>query len=174
MSSKKSFKGGDGMGILSDRFWLKAAVLMAIISIMIVILGFMANCQASDITWHQLNDATVGWDAVTTFENGSQIPDSDIVKYMVFVAEPGKKDEKQNMGETELIEFKVGVPGEGKWFVGVMAIRYRLKDGEITNLGESVIAWSDLDEFTNSNPFGIEFYFKPAAPLNLRKKGGPL
>lgn len=161
------------MRILSNRFWINAAILIAVISIMIAIFGSMKNCEASDITWHQLNDATVGWDAVTTFENGSEIPDSDIVKYMVFVAEPGKKDEKQNMGETELVEFKVGVPGEGKWFVGVMAIRYRLKDGEITNLGESVIAWSDKDECTNNNPFGIEFYFKPAAPLNLIKKGGP-
>lgn len=161
------------MGILSDKFWLKAAVLMAIISIMIVILGFMANCQASDITWHKLNEATVAWDGVTTLVDGSAIPEGDLVRYKVFVAEPGKKDEKQHMGETELLEFKVGVPGEGNWFVGVMAIRYRLIDEEMINLGKSVIAWSDIDEFTNNNPFGIEFYFKPAAPLNLRRKEGP-
>ena len=160
------------MKILTGNFWLKAAVLMAIVSIMIVILGFMANCKASEIEWHELNEATVAWDAVTKMTDGSPIPDGDVVRYKVFVAEPDKKDEKHHMGETELLEFKVGVPGEGKWFIGVMAIRYRLVKGDITNLGESVIAWSDIDEFTNNNPFGIEFYFKPAAPLNLRKKGG--
>lgn len=161
------------MKILSDVFWLKAAVLMAIISLMIVILGFMANSQASEITWHKLNEATVGWDAVTKMTDGSPIPVGDLVRYKVFVAEPDKKDEKHHMGETELLEFKVGAPGEGKWFVGVRAIRYRLIGGEITELGVSEIAWSDIDEFTNNNPFGIEMYFKPDAPLNLRKKGGP-
>ena len=162
------------MRILSDTFWLKASILMAIISIMIVIFDFTANCHGSEITWHKLNEATVAWDAVTEMTNGDPLPAEDIVKYRVYVAEPGKKDEKVNMGETELLEFKVGAPREGQWFAGVQAVRYRLIGDDLKELGVSLIAWSDIDKDTNNSPFGIEFYFKPSEPQNMRRKDGSL
>jgi len=160
------------MRILDTRFWRNLAICTAIIGIIIAIFGYITKCEAAEITWHHLNEVTIEWDAVTQLANDNPIPEGDLVRYKVYVAEPGKKEEKFHMGETELLEFKLGIPKEGKFFAGVQALRYRLINEELKELGRSIIAWSDKDEDTNNNPFGIEFYFKPTAPLNLRKKGG--
>lgn len=160
------------MKISNSRLWRNMAIFGATIGLIIAIFGFTLNCEASNITWHQLNEATVAWDAVTTLTNGDPIPAGDIVEYRVYVAEPGKKDEKVKLGETELLEFQVGAPGEGQWFAGVQAVRYRLIGEDVKELGVSVIAWSDIPEFTDNNPFGIEFYFKPETTFNIRKEEG--
>lgn len=157
------------MKIVSSRFWRHLAIFTAILGVMVAIFGYFTKCEAQEITWHQLNEVTIAWDAVTKLVDGSVIPEDDLVRYKVFVAEPEKKDEKYHMGETELLEFKLGIPKEGKFFAGVQALRYRLINEELTELGRSIIAWSDEPEHTNDNPFGIVFYFKMTAPLNLRK-----
>ena len=160
------------MGTSKNRSWVNAAIVMAIIGIMITIFGFIRKSEAGEIIWHELNRATVAWDAVTTLSDETPIPEGDIVKYKVYVAEPGQKENLFYMGETEAVEYEFGLPKEGKFFAGVEALRYRLINEELTELNRSRIAWSDMDEDTNNNPFGIVFYFKPAAPLNLRKTGG--
>ena len=162
------------MGTSRNRSWLYAAILMAMIGIMIAIFGFIRKSEAGEITWHQLNKVTVAWDAVTTLSDDTPIPEGDIVKYKVYVAEPGQKENAFHMGETEAVEYEFGLPKEGKFFAGVQALRYRLIDEDLKELGRSRIAWSDMDEDTGNNPFGIVFYFTPSAPLNLRKKEIPL
>lgn len=157
------------MSVSNSRFWLHVAIFTAIIGVIVAIFGSVMKCEAAEITWHQLNEARVAWDAVTKLTDGSDVPEGDLVRYKVFVAEPEKKDEKFELGETELLEFKVGIPKEGKFYAGVQALRYRLIDEELTELSRSIISWSDEPECTNNNPFGVVFYFKMTAPLNLRK-----
>lgn len=158
------------MKISNSRLWRNMAIFGATIGLIIAIFGFMTKCEAGEITWHQVNEVTIAWDAVTQFIDGSPIPEGDLMKYKVFVAEPEKKDDKFYMGETELLEFTLGLPKEGKFFAGVQAIRYRLINEELRLLSESTISWSDTDEATANNPFGVVFYFKPTVPLNVRKK----
>lgn len=145
------------------------AIFTAIIGVIVAIFSCVTKCEAQEITWHQLNKVKIAWDAVTTLVDGSGIPEGDLVRYKVFIAEPEKKDEKYHMGETELLEFKLGIPKEGKFYAGVQALRYRLIDEELKEISGSIISWSDEPECTNNNPFGIVFYFKMTAPLNLRK-----
>ena len=158
------------MKILESRLWRGLAIFTAVVGLIIAIFGFITKCEAGEITWHQVNEVTIAWDAVTKLVNGSDIPEGDLARYKVFVAEPGKKEEKFDMGETEFLEFTLGLPKEGRFFAGVQALRYRVINEVLTFISGSTIAWSDTDEDTNNNPFGIVFYFKPAGPLNLRKE----
>ena len=162
------------MKISNSRLWRNMVIFGATIGLIVAIFGYVTKCEAGEITWHELNTVTVAWDAVTTLNNETPIPEGDIVKYKVYVAEPGQKENLFHMGETEAVEYEFGLPKEGKFFAGVRALRYRLINEELRLLSESRIAWSDTDEDTNNNPFGIVFYFKPTAPLNVRKKEVPL
>jgi len=131
----------------------------------LVLLAGVALAQ----TWHTANQATVAWDAVTTIDNGDPLPAGDTIEYVVYLSNAITDPNKDNPVEvarttdtSQLITLNV----EGSYFVGCKAIR-KIADG--TEVGESVVAWSDDPQYVlNGETFGLRYFLAPSAPGNLR------
>lgn len=139
--------------------------LIVLFLIFSLVIGGIALAQ----TWHTANQATVEWDAVTTIDNGDPLPPTDTIEYVVYLANAITDPNKDNPAEiarttntNQLITLNV----EGQYFVGVKAIR-KIADG--TEVGESVVAWSDDPQYVqNGETFGLRYFLPPSAPGNLR------
>ena len=135
----------------------------------LVIIGtlFFLSGAAWGQTWHTANQATVAWDAVTTLSNGDPVPAGDIVKYKVWLKNAMTGGEPVELGEVAELEYTVTLNTEGKYFVGVSALRYT---SENILIGESIICWSDTVACTAEGPFGIQYFLPLMGPINLRLK----
>lgn len=128
----------------------------------------LAAGWAEAVEWKALNQATVEWEAVSANEAGDPLPAGDTVKYRVYLANAVTDPDKTNavlLGETDQLEYILTLNTEGRFVVGVSAVRY---DDAGTELEESAINWSDVNGEATPNPFGFEHYLKPAVPKNLR------
>ncbi len=138
------------------------------ITLLIVAILFVSGIALAQ-TWHTANQATVEWDAVTTINGGDPLPPTDSILYVVYLANAITDPNKDNPTEiaritdtSELITLNV----EGSYFVGVKAIR-KIADG--TEVGESVVAWSDLPQYClNGETFGLRYFLAPDAIKNMR------
>jgi hypothetical protein len=138
------------------------------LSIAIVILLLVVGVAFAQ-TWHTANQATVEWDAVDILDNGDPLPATDVIEYVVYLANAITDPDKNNPSEiatvtdtSQLITLNV----EGSYFVGVKAIR---KDSLGEVLGESEVAWSDLPQYCqNGETFGLRFFQPPDAIKNMR------
>ena len=141
---------------------------MKALSIILIILSiglFVAPSHAVD--WKNLNQATVAWDAVTTLSDGSAIPEGSSIQYRVYMANAVTDPNKTNpavLGTIPNIEYLITINAEGKYIIGVSAVRFA--DG--AEVEESDINWSDVNGDSTPNPFGFVHYLKPAIPKNLR------
>lgn len=129
-----------------------------------IIFGFVGNAYA--INTFYTNSRVMAWDAVTTMEDGSEIPAEAKISYVLYVAEKNKDPEKSNpikMGETADHDFAFTFVEEGAWVEGVQAIR---KDDAGNIMSKSAIAWSDNPEVVNEGKtFLIQYYKAPATPF---------
>ena len=134
----------------------------------LVILGtlFFLTGAAWGQTWHTANQATVAWDAVTTLTNDDPVPEGDIVKYKVWLKNAVTGGEPVDLAEVAELEYTITLNTEGRYFVGVSALRYSSED---ILLNESIICWSDVIECTAEGPFGIQ-YFLPLKGTVIRLK----
>lgn len=139
--------------------------LIVILALFIMLIGSIALAQ----TWHTANQATVAWDAVTTVDNGDPLPATDTIEYVVYLSNAVTDPDKNNpveVARTTNTEQLITLNVEGSYFVGCKAIR-KIADG--TNVGESVVAWSDDPQYVlNGQTFGLRYFMPPAAPSNLR------
>jgi len=126
-------------------------------------------------TWHPTNQATVGWDAVTTMTNEDgtvePLPEGDTITYKAHVireANIGNPDAAILLGETSDTQYVITLPDEGRWFVGVSAVRIHPVEGEEPIVTESEISWSSVAEVTNNDPFGFAMFYMPTQPSGLR------
>ena len=129
---------------------------------------FIIAASGFCVDWRTTNQATVAWDAVNTLSDGSALPAGDIVKYRVYLANAITDPNKANpalIDETDLLQFTLTLNAEGRYLIGVQAVRY---DSALAELGTSEINWSDVNGAATPNPFGIVHYFNPAIPMNLR------
>jgi len=123
---------------------------------------------AAEMVWKPTNQASIAWDAVTTFDDGSALPSGSTVQYDTFTR--GEKDPVT----TYVRAATVTVPAvtltfqiEGRYFVGVQAIR--LVNGVVVPESNSTISWSDnADMVQGGIPFGISYYKKLKAVGGLR------
>lgn len=139
------------------RMMMLAAILFAI-GISMSCLG--APSEAASINWHPTNQATVSWDAVSTFSDGSALPADSTVQYAVYT----RKDTDPITtfvlattvsAPTAVITFTV----EGRYFVGIKAQRY--VSGALIPESDSNISWSDVAASTQGGvPFGIAYFKK--------------
>ena len=136
----------------------------SVIAILLIFTGIAFAQQ-----WYTANQATVEWDAVTTLDNGDPLPPTDIMEYVVYLANAITDPNKDNPSEiatttstSQLITLNV----EGSFFVGVKAVR-KIADGTV--VGESEVAWSDDPQFVQGGEtFGLRYFLPPAAPGNMR------
>ena len=119
-------------------------------------------------TWHTANQVTVAWDAVIQLSNGDPIPASDIVKYKVWLKNAMTGGDPTELDEIAGLEYTITLNTEGKYFIGVSALRYTSED---ILLNESTISWSDVAECTTiEGPFGIQYFLTLKSPSGLRMK----
>lgn len=121
----------------------------------------------AQVEWVTDNPLTIAWDAITTKDDGTPLGPTDTVVYGVYI-----RDVKTAV-ETKITD----VPGttythtfttEGRYHMGVTAIRgIDNGDGTIT-VTESAINWSDVDGVMTPNPFGSRYFISPSIPPNLR------
>lgn len=139
--------------------------LIVILAIFIMLIGSIALAQ----TWHTANQATVAWDAVTTVDNGDPLPPTDTIEYVVYLSNAITDPNKNNpveVARTTNTQQLITLNVEGSYFVGCKAIR-KIADG--TEVGESVVAWSDDPQYVqNGETFGLRYFLAPAAPNQLR------
>lgn len=135
------------------------------ILVLMVLFLFVSVPVLADVNWHLANQTTVGWDAVTTLSDGTTIPPEQI-SYKVYIAKLVDKTDMVEVGNAIVdVQFTVTLTSEGKWFVGVKAIR--TIDG--VNIESSRIAWSDNPvDCENGNTFGIMLYMGPANVTGLK------
>ena len=135
---------------------------------LLILIGlFFVTGAAYGQTWHTANQATMAWDAVTQLSNGDPIPVGDIVKYKVWLKNAVAGGDPTELGEIAELEYTITLNTEGKYFVGVSALRYS-KDNVLLN--ESAISWSDMAECTAAGPFGIQYFLPLKFPIGLRTK----
>lgn len=135
------------------------------IIVFLMVCLFAATPVIADVNWHLANQTTVGWDAVTTLSDGTVVPPAQ-VSYKVFLAKLIDKTDMSEVG-TAIVnqEFTVTLTSEGKWYVGIRAVR-TVDNVVITS---SNISWSD-DPIAcqDGNTFGIMLYMGPANVTGLR------
>ena len=127
------------------------------------------------LAWHTANQATIGWDEVTKIKPG------DSYVYIVY------KKNLDGTGQAELARIPHGTTRatitfttEGRMIVGVDTERTVdvNDDGVVDDLDKDVegffvvmtsgiVNWSDVNGVMTPNPFGLQYFVKPVAPLNL-------
>lgn len=120
--------------------------------------------------WYITDQGTIEWDAVTVLGNGDPIPIGDIVQYQVYLCrydEP-KENAVPEGSPTDLTEYTFTLVNEGRYWVGVRALR--TPQGETEAIPSPGIAWSD-DPLVceSSETFGFKLYFSPIGAVGLRK-----
>jgi len=118
-------------------------------------------------TWHPANQATVGWDQVTTMDNGQPLPAGDVVKYTVYLTQDMSKVTYDIVAEDiEVTQQILTFTSEGRYLWGASASRW--VDGEL--VGMSAISWSDDPEAAEV-PFGFVRFGAPADVRGLKLLG---
>ena len=135
---------------------LLTAVVFTAILAGLVIFGFCMG-RAYGQTWHPANQATVGWDAVTTLANGDPLPAGDEIRYSVVRAGADKQNPVVVADRILETQFTVTFEQEGRYLLGVYA--HRIADGEEVGSTGDNISWSDDPERTGADgPFGALFF----------------
>jgi hypothetical protein len=139
-----------------------------------IIFSFL-SVPAWAIQWHNATQATVAWDAVTQLTDDTPIPSTDKVEYEVFRVESrfGDKNNPESLGVVPTLNIVIDFT-EGKWFIGVQAIRMTPTEAD-PNVFEvasrSAIAWSDVPAYClNSEDFGIRVFKNPKEISGLNKQ----
>jgi len=137
---------------------LTAALLLSVM---------LTNSFADVDTWHTANQATVGWDAPTTFQNGDPIPQDAVLEYDLYTATLADHSDAVKVGHSTSLTGVLSFTAEGNYIVGVSAVR--VVSG--SPIGSSDIAWSNVPEYClNGATFGISYYLVPDLPDNIYKQ----
>jgi hypothetical protein len=142
----------------------------------ILLCFFMALLSASIASgqiFYPANEKTIAWDAVTTVvdADGNDFPISatDVIKYKVLLAsyDGSQIGTPQVLGITTNTNYVVTLSDEGKYVVGVSALRY-LSPSDEESISESTITWSHLPEGVEGEPFGLVLFYPLKFPIGLR------
>lgn len=142
---------------------------LKVLIVLLTILFLSFNAQA--IIWSPPNQSTLGWDAVTTLENGDPLPAGSQIVYNIYI-KWGASGNPVLLTPTPISEtqFTITFPSdmEGQVTAGVEAVR--LVNGEEES--RSVISWTDdINQVDPSigDTFGWEIWFAPAQVGGLRR-----
>ena len=132
--------------------------------IIMAILMFAAPAMAQ--TWHTANQVTLAWDAVSKVLTTDQAN-----KYQVYSRNDLVSNGAPIGGEITATQLVVSFTVEGRYYLGVKAIRY--PQGETTGIPSVGTAWSNVPGDTNNNPFGVMYFVAPGFPGGLRRVVAP-
>lgn len=142
--------------------------VLAALIIVIALCGF-AHAQDIALEWKSANERTLKWDPVTTLTDGTIIPESDSVTYVVYLVAEGASKESAvpiDIPPISITEYTFSIDLEGRYIPGVQAVRNVYNTDVIS---KSEISWSDNPEnVANGVPFGIQYYLQIMNPQELR------
>jgi hypothetical protein len=127
-------------------------------------LAMAALAAAEEI--HYANRTTLQW-KMTWAEGQTPAPESEMA-YKVYrtLATAPDKENPEFLAEIRGKDtFPVAFAKEGKYILGVRAVRY--KPGKEEPI-ESPIGWSDVPENTYDKPFSVQFDLPPEAPTEVK------
>lgn len=120
----------------------------------------------AQVQWITANQVTIAWDAVTTKDDGTPLGPTDTVIYGIYIRDV-KTAVEAKVIEVPGITYTHTFTAEGRYHMGVTAIRgIDNGDGTIT-VTESSINWSDVDGVYTPNPFALKYFINPSMPENL-------
>lgn len=129
------------------------------IPIALILLFVAANAMA--VTWTVANQSTVAWDTVTETSEGKPFAEGDLIKYGIYIVEEGAdRATAIKLDETDQIEYTITFENEGRWLVGIEAIR--IPAASPTDRQLSAKTWSDAVDVTAvPTPFGFVYFAAP-------------
>ncbi len=125
-----------------------------------VCITLLFSCNSTQ--WVTSNNVTIEWDAPTQLTDDSPIPPDQVLQYNVYIDVDTDKthDDKILKTEKPIAETSYTLPTiehKGHYFIGIQALSYKIKDGEIYGKPEmSEISWSSSKSSTNKHPFGLK------------------
>lgn len=135
---------------------MKKFVIMLAIVLMTMM---MASVVLAEVSFHNANQVTLAWDAVTTDVDGDPITG---VTYKMWLANADTDPTKTNpviVKETADTQATITLNVKGRYFVGIQAWL-----GDLS----SVINWADEPTYQGTIPlFGLRFAVPPGVPKNL-------
>ena len=120
-------------------------------------------------TWHNTNQATVAWDAVTY-----DITTGERIMYRTYLANANSDPEKLNpalLGDTPELLYTITLTSKGSYFFGCRSLVQVLGHDGVTweDVSESEIGWSDDPTYAQAGEtFGLRFYPAPPVPGGQR------
>jgi hypothetical protein len=135
----------------------KALIILAIL----LTVGAASSRDASAQTWYTANQVTLAWDAVPQV-----LPTDQANKYQVYSRNDLVSIGSPIGGEITATQLVVSFTNEGRYYLGVEAIRYPA--GETVGIRSAGKAWSNVAADTNNNPFGVSYFVAPGSPGGLR------
>ncbi len=130
-----------------------------ILTALFIVMAFASVAMAQ--TWYTANQATVGWDAV------AKIATTDTIKYQVYTRVGTTGNGTAVGGEITTTEAVLTFSVEGRYYVGVKAIRY--PTGETVGIPSATTSWSnDPLVCAAAGPFGIVYYVAPSGVKGLK------
>ena len=142
-----------------------------IIGLALSVLGLMGlgltPVQAQ--TWHNVNQFTCAWDAVTTDDNGDSLPVDGEMHYRLYIANADTDPDKTNPVQVyDGIDLQtiVTLNIKGRYYVGVQAVWIYTDNSELA----SIINWADEIEYQGTiDLWAIRYYVAPMPPENLTR-----
>jgi hypothetical protein len=131
---------------------------LVILWALVLLLCWQAPAWAQ--TWVTANQGTVAWDVV------APIVATDTIKYQVYTRIGTTGNGAPVGGEIVATQLAITFSVEGRYFVGIKAIRYPI--GETVGI-PSIVSWSnDPLVCAAAGPFGFLYYVAPNNPIGLR------
>ena len=129
--------------------------------LMIVISIFIFAGLSSAESWHTANAINVGWDIV------EKIVDTDIIKYQLYTMSLNDGDISMYGEEVSTNESVIKFSKEGKYYIGVRAVRY--PKGELMGINSESVSWSnDAAVCVDNDIFGVTYYVSPSNVLGIK------
>lgn len=130
----------------------------------------VAPLTAAAVDWITANQFTVQWDH-SGLEGGYILPAGDTIEFRIYLADsindPDLQGPISDDWQTPNLEYTLTLLTEGKFYVGVQAVR--LREGSI--ISNSRIAWSkNVADCADGQAFGVVYYLNPLLPFGLSVK----
>ena len=126
-----------------------------------VCITLLFSCNRTQ--WVKSNNVTIKWNAPTKLADDSPIPSDQVLRYNVYLDLNTDKDHSNMKLMTKkepIAETSYTIPTiehKGRYFIGIEALTYKIKDGEIYSKSEmSKISWSSSKSNTKKGPFGVK------------------
>ena len=140
---------------------------ITLILVLLATLLVFSNSYA--VNWHKADSAVIGWDAVTTYYDGTPLPgDTQGINYYIYTKDVNGNNPRLEANVLNITTATITLAEGEKKYVGISASVIDV-DGIVSD--DSVIAWSDDPIYClDGIVFGVHNLKRSSPPKNLHKK----